>query len=295
MRIFTLIDPWYSFYNEKQSRLGLQDGSVSYYRLFNDLYGFDNRLCGCGDGSVSVRGLCVGADLIYDVHTGRNVSEAGVVAVKMRTVLVHDEELGACAVGKLASRHGDSTSCVLQLVVHAVTRELALDLLIGASGAVALGVAALDHKIRNDAVEGKSVVEAVTCESNEVLYSDGRGVAVKHNCDGAVVLNGDLYGVFSLDTLGKGVLIRGSHSLVNRAAGGEHTAKEHSKCKKHYNKLFHKVPRKMISVHTVSILYHKAWRKSTAEKKDTILAYNHRVEEVYILSPNARIMQIFRA
>ena len=65
--------------------------------LNNDLLVF------VADNVCAVIGICVGerkrCDLVNDIHTGNNVAESGVSAVKRCvTVCVADEELAACAV-----------------------------------------------------------------------------------------------------------------------------------------------------------------------------------------------------
>ena len=74
--------------------------------------------------------------------------------------------------------------------------KLALDILIGAARAVALGVAALDHKALNDTVEDQSVIEALGDQLFEVCYGNGCHVGTKLHNDGAEIfdLNGDNVG-----------------------------------------------------------------------------------------------------
>ena len=79
-----------------------------------------------------------------------------------------------------------------QLVLHAVLRELALDGVLRAAGAVAQRAAALDHKAGDDAVERQSVVKTVVCQVHKVLNRDRRCIAVQLDVDRAVVLDGDL-------------------------------------------------------------------------------------------------------
>ena len=52
---------------------------------------------------------------------------------------MHDEELAGCRVGIVCSRHGDNASLVLDGVVEAVCAELAYELFVRATHAVAEG------------------------------------------------------------------------------------------------------------------------------------------------------------
>ena len=61
-----------------------------------------------------------GCDLVHDVHAGDDLAESGVLAVQMRCILMHDEELAAGAVGVHAAGHADDAADVLDGVVDAV-------------------------------------------------------------------------------------------------------------------------------------------------------------------------------
>ena len=79
-----------------------------------------------------------------------------------------------------------------QVIFHAVGGKFALDGILRAAGAVAVGVAALHHEPGDDAVEGQAVVKPIIGQIHEVLDGDGGDVAVQLHGDGAVVLNVDL-------------------------------------------------------------------------------------------------------
>ena len=79
-----------------------------------------------------------------------------------------------------------------QRIFHAVGRKLALDGVLRAAGAVAVGVAALHHETGDDAVEGQAIVKPIIGQIHKVLYGNGGGVAVQLHGDSAVVLNVDL-------------------------------------------------------------------------------------------------------
>ena len=84
-----------------------------------------------------------------------------------------------------------------QVIFHTVGREFALDRLIRAAHAGALGVSALDHEAVDDAVEGQAVIETLFCQLQEVINRDRGGVAVQLHGDGAVILHLDLHMVLS--------------------------------------------------------------------------------------------------
>ena len=75
------------------------------------------------------------------------------------------------------------------VVFHAVFRKLAAYCFIAATGAVALGVASLNHKALYYAVEGKPIVKAAFCKLHKVFNGYRGGVAVKHKLYIAVILN----------------------------------------------------------------------------------------------------------
>ena len=80
----------------------------------------------------------------------------------------------------MAPGHGQHAPVVLQVVLHAVEAELALDAVAGAAHAGALGAAALDHEARDDPVEDQAVIEAAVGQGDEVVHGVGapsRGTA----------------------------------------------------------------------------------------------------------------------
>ena len=158
-----------------------------WFCLSLDGNGGDNGLGVFGDAAVIVHGSCVGADGIHHFDALGDIAEHRIAAVKECGVLMDDEELGAGAVGVLGAGHGDGASGVAEGVVDAVLGKLALDFCIGAAGAVAQRIAALDHEAFNDAVEGQAVVEAGFGKGDEVCNADGGGTAVQLKGDAAVV------------------------------------------------------------------------------------------------------------
>ena len=104
---------------------------------------------------------------------------------------MHDEELAAGRVGIHRAGHADDAAGVLDGVGNAVLQEFALDVPAGAAHAGALRVAALNHKARDDAVEGQAVVEALLDELLKVLAGDGGCAVVQLKVDGLAVLHGD--------------------------------------------------------------------------------------------------------
>mgnify|MGYP000453031347 FL=1 len=83
---------------------------------------------------VPVSGNC--GDFIHSVHAADNMAKCSILAIQMRSILVHDEELAAGRVGVHSAGHADHAAGVLDGVVHAVLQELALDVPAGAAGAL---------------------------------------------------------------------------------------------------------------------------------------------------------------
>ena len=81
--------------------------------FFNYANAEDHGLFFLRDSSVVVCDGGVLADLVYELNTGGDPTEGGVLTVEVVGVLVHDEELGACAViGIRFSCHGDDAADV---------------------------------------------------------------------------------------------------------------------------------------------------------------------------------------
>ena len=142
-----------------------------------------------GGGGLIVPVGADGSDLIHDLHSGNDLAESGILAVQMGSVLVHDEELAAGAVGVHAAGHADHAAGVLDGVVHTVCSELALDVPARAAGAVAQRAAALDHKAGDDTVEGQAVIEALADQLLEILTGDGGDFLIQLNVDDAAVFH----------------------------------------------------------------------------------------------------------
>ena len=117
------------------------------------------------------------------------MAKCSILAIQMRSILVHDEELAAGRVGVHSAGHADHAAGVLDGVVHAVLQELALDVPAGAAHAGALRVAALNHKAGDNAVEGQAVVEALLDELLKVLAGDGCCGSIQFNVNGFAVLH----------------------------------------------------------------------------------------------------------
>ena len=115
------------------------------------------------DGLVVAAGhaLC---DLVDILHALDDLAEGGILAVKVRCILMHDEKLAAGGVGRHGTSHAQDTSGMLEVVFHAVHCKLALDAVARAADADTLRVAALDHEASDDAVEDNAVIELVLYE-----------------------------------------------------------------------------------------------------------------------------------
>ena len=110
----------------------------------------------------------------------------------MLGVGVHDEELAARGVGGGGTRHAENAPLVLQVVLDAVEKELALDAVAGAAHAGALGAAALNHEAGDDSVEDQTIIKMVIAQVDEVADALGRFVGIQLAFDDAAVFHGDL-------------------------------------------------------------------------------------------------------
>ena len=118
-------------------------------------------------------------DAVENVKAIGQLTECGVGAVQVGRILVHNEELRACGVGMHGTGHGDHASGVLECILDTVGRKLTLDLITGAAHTRTGGIAALDHKARDDSVKDESVIEALVCKLDEIFYCDRRDLGIK--------------------------------------------------------------------------------------------------------------------
>lgn len=142
-------------------------------------------------GTVIAVGLD-GGDGVHHIHAGGHLAEGGVLTVQMLGVGVHDEELAARRIGGGGTRHAENAPLVLQIVLDAVEKELALDAVAGATHAGAFGTAALNHEAGNDSVEDQTVIKMVAAQVDEVANALGRLVGIQLALDDAAVFHGDL-------------------------------------------------------------------------------------------------------
>ena len=101
---------------------------------------------------------------------------------------LHDEELAAVGVGAGVG-HGHGAVDVQQVVVELILERLAPHAF--AAGAVPVGVAALNHEVLNDAVEGQAVVVAFQGMDFKVVHGLGGLVREKAELDDLARLHGD--------------------------------------------------------------------------------------------------------
>ena len=158
--------------------------------LFNQLDIFDDGLVAGVDRAVVIIGLGIGTDGINDLHTFCNSAECGIVAVQELGIFVADEELGRGGIiaGGLAG-HGDNTAGMGEIVFETVGAELALDDLTAAALAIAVGIAALDHKASIDTVEGQAVVKALVDQVDKIVDGDGGNIGIQLHEDGTVIFD----------------------------------------------------------------------------------------------------------
>ena len=91
---------------------------------------------------------------------------------------LYDEELAAIGVFT-AVCHGQGAAEVVQFLGELIFKRLTPDAL--TAGAVAVGVAALDHEAINDPMEPQAVVITLFCQGSEVLHCLGSLFGEEHN------------------------------------------------------------------------------------------------------------------
>ncbi len=101
-------------------------------------------------------------DGVDDVLAFGGLSEDGVFSVEVGSGAMRDEELRAVGVGSGVG-HGEHAG----LVVTTVRLAFALEFVAGVTGSAALWATALDHEVRDDTVELKSVVKSAGGEVEE--------------------------------------------------------------------------------------------------------------------------------
>src|SRR5688572_20378048 len=79
-----------------------------------------------------------------------------------------DEELAAAGIAPQVQRHADDTAEVRALI------ELVPNRIAGATVAIALRIAGLNHEIRDHAMNGEAVEESLPCEGHETLDGERR-------------------------------------------------------------------------------------------------------------------------
>jgi len=130
-------------------------------------------------------------DLVDILDALDHLAKGGILPVKMRGVLVHDEELAAGRVRIRGAGHGKHAAAVQQAVLEAVGGKLALDAVAGAADADALGIAALDHKALNNAVENQSVIKALIDQGDEIVDGVGGDIGIELRLDDIAVFHFD--------------------------------------------------------------------------------------------------------
>ena len=107
-------------------------------------------------------------DGVHDIHPISDMTEDGVFAVKVRCGHVGDEELAS--IGPWAGiGHGKNTGAV----VFEPSVDFVFKAVAGSAAASAGRIAALDHELLDDAMEGEAVVVTALREIQEVGDGDG--------------------------------------------------------------------------------------------------------------------------
>lgn len=111
-----------------------------------------------------------GRDFVHRFHSLHHGAESGVIPVEKFPVRVHDEELRAGGIGHLRPRHRQDAALMGNIVrLKAVVRKFALNVISGTARSRAFGIAALDHKARDDAVKDKPVIKTFLYEGQKIF------------------------------------------------------------------------------------------------------------------------------
>ena len=100
---------------------------------------------------------------------------------------MNDKELRGCGIIIIGARHRNNTALVAEGIVYTVCGKFALNFFIRATCSVSFRVAALNHKVFNNTVEGKAVIESLANQLLEVCYRKGSVLRIKLNDDITVV------------------------------------------------------------------------------------------------------------
>jgi len=121
-------------------------------------------------------------DFVNDFLTTRDLTKNRVFAVEMGRGNVRDEELAAVGAGASVGHRQRA-----DLVAVRVAREFVGEFVAGATASGSGRVAALDHKVGDDAVKTHAIIKAIACQKNEVVHGFGRVSGEKLHLDVARV------------------------------------------------------------------------------------------------------------
>ena len=110
----------------------------------------------------------------------------------MLGILVHDEELAAGGVGRGGTSHAQHAPLVLEVILHTVEEELALDAVAGTAHAGSFGAAALNHEAGDNPVENQAVVIVVIAQVDEIGNALGCFFGVQLALNHTAVFHGNL-------------------------------------------------------------------------------------------------------
>ncbi len=128
------------------------------------------------------------ADAIDHVLTLSGFAKDGVLAIKVRSGTMGDEELGAVRVWARIG-HGEDT----RLVVATVGLALTLELVAGATSASSSGAASLNHEVGDHPMKSETIIEPAGGEMQKGSNRDGCVVGEGGDFDIAFAgVNGDL-------------------------------------------------------------------------------------------------------
>ena len=116
------------------------------------------------------------------------MAKSCIISVQKCTVCLNNKELRACAVRITGSCHGNSSSCVGNIIVHSIVTELTLNILFRSTCSVSVGITTLNHESFHDTMECQSVIETFLCEFHEICHCDRCCICIQFHINRTVIL-----------------------------------------------------------------------------------------------------------
>ena len=108
-----------------------------------------------------------------DIKTALHFAKGGVTAVQLGSILVNNKELRAGGIKVIIARHRKGTADMLERVVDAIFRKLALNMPITVRHDVIVRRPALNDIILNDAAPTQTIIKTAACSFHKVCHGEG--------------------------------------------------------------------------------------------------------------------------